>query len=152
MNLNTIESKYYNIKQTGVSFQKASSKGFSILHCNIRSLPKNLTLLNDILITVKELPSIIAVTETKLAEFNLYNISIPGYNFVNNVSKTNAGGAGLYIKDNLKFTKRTVLNLILEGLETCFIEQHRAKLKSIITGCVYRHPSNDREKFHEILD
>ena len=54
-NLNTIESKYYNIKQTGVSLQKALSKGFSIFRCNIRSLPKNLTLLNDILITVKEL-------------------------------------------------------------------------------------------------
>lgn len=39
-NLNTIEPRYYNTKQTGVSFQKASSKGFSIFHCNIRSLPK----------------------------------------------------------------------------------------------------------------
>ena len=68
-----------------MSFQKASSKGFSIFHGNIRSLPKNLSLLNDILITVKELLSIIAVTETKLAKNNPYNISIPGYNFVNKV-------------------------------------------------------------------
>ena len=76
LNLNTIESKYY------ISFQKASSKGFSIIfHCDICSLPKNLTLLNNILITVKELPSIIAVTENKLVENNPYNISIPGYNF-----------------------------------------------------------------------
>lgn len=50
---------------------------------------------------VKELPSIIAVTEAKLVENNPYNISIPGYNFVNKVSKTNAGGAGLYIEDKL---------------------------------------------------
>ena len=30
LNMNTIESKYYNIKRTGVQFRKASSKGFSI--------------------------------------------------------------------------------------------------------------------------
>ena len=30
LNLNTFESKYYNIKQTGVSFQKGSSKGYNL--------------------------------------------------------------------------------------------------------------------------
>ena len=59
INMNTIESKYYNIKQAGSLFQKTSSKGFSIFSCNTRSLPKNLCLLNDILLTVKESPSII---------------------------------------------------------------------------------------------
>ena len=57
-------------------------KGFSILHCNIRSLSKNLTLLNDVLLAVKEMPNIIAITETKLAENSLQNINIPGYKFV----------------------------------------------------------------------
>ncbi|CAH3177120.1 unnamed protein product, partial [Porites lobata] len=52
--------------------------------CNIRSLGKNLCLLNDILITVKEMPSIITISETKLNDNNqhLHNINIPGYNFV----------------------------------------------------------------------
>ena len=66
-------------KQTGAEFQKVSSKGFSRLNCNTRSLPKNLYLLNDILLTVKEIPSIIAILETKLSDDNVYNISIPGY-------------------------------------------------------------------------
>ena len=42
INMNTMESKYCNIKQTGALFQKTSSKGFSIFSCNTRSLPKNL--------------------------------------------------------------------------------------------------------------
>ena len=58
INMNIIKSKYYNIKQTGALFQKTSSKGFSIFSCTIRSLPKNLCLLNDILLTVKEYPTV----------------------------------------------------------------------------------------------
>ena len=54
INMNTIESKYYNIKQTRALFKKTSSKGFSIFSCITRSLPKNLCLLNDILVMVKE--------------------------------------------------------------------------------------------------
>ena len=45
LHTNTIESKYYDIKQTGAFFRKASSKGFSILSCNTRSLPKIFVLL-----------------------------------------------------------------------------------------------------------
>ena len=60
-NMNIIESKYYNIKQAGAYFQKVLTKGFSILSCNTRSLPKNVCLLNDILLTVNEIPSVIAI-------------------------------------------------------------------------------------------
>ena len=39
LNMNTIESKYYNIKRTGVQFQKASSKG----GIKSSSLPSSIT-------------------------------------------------------------------------------------------------------------
>ena len=35
----SIESKYHTIKQFGNRFSNVKHKGFSILHCNIRSLP-----------------------------------------------------------------------------------------------------------------
>ena len=39
-----IQSKYYTVKQTGNSFYQANKyHGFSMMHFNIRSLPKNLT-------------------------------------------------------------------------------------------------------------
>ena len=42
---NYSESKYYTVKQSGTLFQKAKRRnGFSMLHLNMRSLPKNLSL------------------------------------------------------------------------------------------------------------
>ena len=55
-----IESKYYSIKQTGMHFDEARKKnGFSVFHCNMRSLSKNVSLLEDILLTVKETPDVL---------------------------------------------------------------------------------------------
>ena len=57
-------------------FQANKYHGFSMMHFNIRSLPKNLTSLNDFILTVKETPEIIAISETKLQDQNIYNICI----------------------------------------------------------------------------
>ena len=48
------------------------------MHFNMRSLPNNLTWLEDIILTVKGTPENIAISETKLKEKSIYNISIPG--------------------------------------------------------------------------
>ena len=65
------------------------------MHCNPRSLGKNFFLLPDILITVKSLPDIIAISETKLNVNTSVNLHIPGYLFVRTASKSQAGGVGL---------------------------------------------------------
>ena len=117
-----------------------------------RSLPKNICLLNDILLTVNEIPSVIAISETKLTDKGIQNISLPGYEFIDQNSETNAGGTGLYIKDNIKlFIRRTDLEFSTTGLETCFVELPRTKQKAVIIGCIYRHPHNDRESFLQIM-
>ena len=77
--------------------RRISTLFFSMMHFNIRSPPKDLTSLNDLILTVKETPEIIAISETKLQDENIYNISIPGYVFLNTNSPTRAGGVGLYI-------------------------------------------------------
>ena len=104
---NYIESKYLTIKQTGNNFYDAiNQNGFSIMHCNTRSLGKNLFLLQDILISVKSLPDIIAISETKLNDNTSANLHIPGYLFIRTDSKSQAGGVGLYISDQLDFSRR----------------------------------------------
>ena len=55
---------------------KTGNKDFSLLHCNTRSLSKNLPLLNDILLMCKEMPSVIAISETKQSDDNLSNVAI----------------------------------------------------------------------------
>ena len=96
-----IQSKYYTVKQTGNFFYQANKyHGFSIMHFNIRSLPKNLASLNDLILTVKQTPEIIAISETKLQDENIYNISIPGYVFLNTNSPTSAGGVAFIFLKN----------------------------------------------------
>ena len=83
-----IESHYYSVKKSGKIFDDAcKQKGFSIFHCNIRSLGKNKSLLHDILSTVKTTPDIIAISESKINENTSANLNIPGYAIVNTNSK-----------------------------------------------------------------
>ena len=104
--------------------------GFSMMHFNIRSLPKNLTSLNDFILTVKETPEIIAISETKLQDENIYNISIPGYVFLNTNSPTRARGVGLYISKELTFIRRRDLEITGDGIESCWVEIMREKEKN----------------------
>ena len=66
-------------------------------------------------------------------------------------SRTNAGGVGIYIKENLKFIRRQELEFLTDGLETCFVELPRERQKSIVIGSIYRHPHGDAENFRELL-
>lgn len=96
---NYIESKYYSIKQTGNLFDKAIKRhGFSISHFNMRGLSKNLSMLQDLLYSVRDVPDVIAITETKLTETSVSNISIPGYVFLNTNSKTSPGELDIKIQ------------------------------------------------------
>ena len=91
------------------------------------------------------MPKIIAISETKLNDYNTQNLTIPGYQFINNNSSTNAGGVGLYIDENIEFHRRS-------DLETCFIELHRQKQKNLVVGCIYRHPNGNKlDRFQDML-
>ena len=80
------------------------------------------------------MPKIIAISETKLNDYNTQNLTIPGYQFINNNSSTNAGGVGLYIDENIEFHRRSDLEFCTEGVETCFIELYRQKQKNLVVG------------------
>ena len=60
---NYLESKYYSVKQTGSYFNDINQRGISLFHCNTRSLTKKLSLLNDVLCSVSQAPSIIAISK-----------------------------------------------------------------------------------------
>lgn len=59
---------------------KTDAKYFSILHCNIRSLSKNLNLLEELLYSIDTKVDILGITETKLGENSVSNVNINGYN------------------------------------------------------------------------
>ena len=126
---NYIESLYCSVKKSGEIFYDASKQGFSIFHCNIRSLEKNKSLLHDILSTVKTMLDIIEISETKINENTSANLNIPGYAFVNINSKTQAGGVALYVSDDLEFSRRSDLDISGDGIESCWIELARTAQK-----------------------
>ena len=59
-------SDYYSVSEMTSTFGKAGSNALTLFHCNIRSLPKNLSLLHDILYCLDSRPNIIAISETRL--------------------------------------------------------------------------------------
>ena len=79
----------------------SDAKSCSILYCNIRSLSKNLNLLEELLCSLDSKLDILGITETALGEKSISNVNITGYNFFHTDSPTNAGGAALYIAYNL---------------------------------------------------
>ena len=93
------------------TFGKAGSNALTLFHCNIRSLPKNLSLLHDILYCLDSRPNIVAISETRLSENSVSNIELPHYYFFHHDSPTAAGGAGLYVSKNLKSIPRPDLSI-----------------------------------------
>ena len=132
------ESKYSSIKKSGKLFKDAAKqKGFSLLLC---SLGKKVSLLHDILLTVETRPDVIAISETKINENSYANINLSGYNFVNTKSESQAGGIG--------FQGRLVLISHTRELSHAGLSWHvRNEKTSLLIGCIYQHPKNDRSFF-----
>ena len=97
------------------------------------------------------MPSFIAISETKLSDGSTINISLEGYALETKHSPANAGRVGIYVKENIEFTRRRELEFDFEGTETCFLKIPKRKGKEIIVACIYRHPSSNIETFHQLL-
>ena len=61
-------------------------------------------------------------------------------------SPTNAGGAGLYIKNSLKYKLRKDLNFLLPNCEDIWVEIE-SKKRNIIISTIYRHSNSDMTLF-----
>ena len=146
--LTTPCSEYYSVRNFNTMLVNSDAKSFSILHCNIRSLPKNLNLLEEILCSLDSKVDILGITETKLGEKSISNVNIKGYNFYHTDSPTNAGGAALYITSNLNAIPRPGIKFNMNLVESCWAEIDAGKGKrKIIVGCIYKHPACNLEQF-----
>ena len=112
--LSNITSNYYSVTKLNRLLENKKSKSLSLFHCNVRSLPKNLNLVNDLIYTLSNRPDILAVTETRLNNNTIVNTQILGYNFYHQDSPTAAGGAGIYISQTLKSSIRTDIKFSTE--------------------------------------
>ena len=78
---------------------------FSVLNCNTGSLSANFDNFHNMLSELHFPFSIIGLTETKLKcdQNPIVNRELLAYNFVSQPRKTNAGGVGFYIRNQLKY-------------------------------------------------
>lgn len=88
--LSNLMSDYYSLGGINNMLDAAGSKSLSVFHCNVRSLPINLTTLHDMIQSFSSPLDILAVTETKLNENTVNNVEISGYSFYYVDSSTNA--------------------------------------------------------------
>ena len=147
-------SEYYeNSKLNKLLNSSYSSRDcLSIFHCNIRSLSKNLPILEDWLYSLDKKPDILAISETKLNSRSNNNIDIPQYRFFHTDSETVAGGAALYISNNLKIIPRADIKFTMPLVESCWTEIITSNNKpNVVIGCIYRHPSANVPDFTQEL-
>jgi len=95
-------SNYLSIPKLNETIKTFSRKRFSLLHCNLRSLTKNLHLLEELLCSLDQKPDIVVISETKLNENSIIYVDMDFYNFYHSDSKTNTGGVGLSIAKNMQ--------------------------------------------------
>lgn len=128
---------------------KNINNGLSFLHLNIRSLLKNVSLLEELMISYKITPNIIGVCETKLNEnINLDPILLNNYTFHFKNSMSKAGGVGIYIKNSIIHTLRTDLNFTSANYESVWLELSiGAHNEKILVGLIYRHPGSSINDF-----
>ena len=145
-------SEYYSVHNFSKMLVNSDSKSFSLLHCNVRSLTKNLTLLEELLCSLDSKLDILGITVTKLGEQSITNVNIKGYNFFHTDSSTNAAGAALHMANNLKAITRPDIKFNMELVESCWAQIDAGKgKKPIIVGCIYKHPTWNLEQFRNHL-
>ena len=133
--------------------QPSSFPKFSLFHTNIRSLRRNLENFQTHLLEELDFRfNIICITETGIKNeyANLdFNPAIPNYNFEYVSTPLSAGGVGMYIDEELKYT--VVEKCSNEAFQALWIEVYLPKNRNIICGVVYRQ-HNSPERFQEYLD
>ena len=89
-------------------------KSHLYIHLNISSLSYYIDELNLLLTQMKHRPKIIAISECRIRKNKetLSNIHITGYTYEFTYTEAEKGGTLIYISNDLKYKKRTDLNII----------------------------------------
>ena len=149
--------QYYNTHEFHDNYyinEYFSDKCFSALHCNIRILTANFDNLQHMLSELHLPFSIVGLTEIKLKvdQNFLSNVEIPGYSFTFQPSLSNAGGVGIYIKEDHLFTTRPDITITTNDFDTLWVEMQNGAQRNMICGVIYRHPNGNIQNFMDYLN
>lgn len=121
---------------------------FSVLHLNIRSLPKNYEKMVHFLSSLNYEFLVIALTETWLTEHSkeLGLYELPSYNSTHYVGQSKSGGGvSIFVHKNLNFNVRQDFSIKLgeTQVESVFIEIFSNNRSKNLIGSIYRPPNTD---------
>ena len=108
--------KYYNNEQLKeLVSDKNNSKGLSLLHLNISSLPYHIDEFRNLLNELNSNFKIIGITETRLTTKKepVNSIEIPNYNIEQTPIESDKDGALLYISKEINYKTRNDLNIYI---------------------------------------
>ena len=118
------------------------SKGFAILHQNIRGLIGKKDLLTDILFNHNSI-EIFGLSETWITPDCPYDLEIPGYKFKRRDRLSGiGGGVGAYIKDGVPYIRRYYLES--EDCEILWLEICFKCSNGFLVAIVYRPPASSK--------
>jgi hypothetical protein len=144
--------KYFN---EYIKKHEVSDSNFSILHLNIRSLPRNGSNLSDFLDNLEMKFSVVALSETWLSHNTLNLYDIENYNGEHLYRKNRTGGGvSIFVREEISYSQRTDLSVFNEILESIFIEIPKHNIntdKDVLVGVVYRPPNTDISEFNQLL-
>ena len=116
-----------------------SENSLKLLHLNIRSLTKNFDALFEFISSLSFTPDLVCLTETRIKNQSLANITIPGCSFAHVNSLDSAGGVAIYISKNFNF-KLCKNQHHLHNSEAIWLDISDQK-NTYIVAVIYRHPS-----------
>ena len=127
----------------------------SLLHANIRSLPRNGTALEPYFSTLKVEFNVVALTETWLNETNADVYGLTGYKAIHNYRKQKkGGGVSLFIEENIRYIDRDDLLHMNDYIECVLIELEKGEMglgSNAVVGVIYRPPGTEIKIFNEQL-
>ena len=150
-NDDTCPCTYHDIDSFNNLIPSLESNDLLILSCNIASLCQNQHKIEQFLSVTSALPSIIAISETKIRiSDNItdqYNLENYNYTFEHNDTPTYFGGVGFYIQNNINYILRNDISLDIPSCEDLWIEIKDQSNKSSICGVIYRHRKHNIQTF-----
>ena len=108
-----------------------TTKGFSLLHQNIRGMEGKKDLVADFLFNNKF--NIFSLSKTFLSHKNFTEVEIGGYSFEYKNHKQIGRGIGMYIREGIPYTRRKYLEC--ENLEMTWLEISFKNAKKISDCC-----------------
>ena len=147
---------YYLEDQLNKALANVPSNCASILHANMRSIPKNLHNFELYLSNISYVFNFLCFSESWLKESNKDLYNIPGYTATHRCRKDKVGGGvSIYTRENIEFTIREDLSFQKDICESLVIEIDKSvfgKKHNSLIGVFYRPPDTNLKDFNSFTD